>query len=143
MTHRCTLHVEVAGPAELAAVVEAVERLGHRVECPVLDEWSRLRARDELLQEAHALMSGTPWRRSVQLAEQIGKFEGILWPRLRDRETPPEPCSRLRSLLFGARRCGPLPGTARQLHNIATKRNAPCDFREKPLSSAPDLERGI
>lgn len=135
---RVPLHVEVADHAQLAQVVEAVEGLGHPVECPVFDEWSRLRARDELLRAAHGLMSGTPWGRCVELAEEIGKFEGILWPRLRDHEAPPEGCSRLRSLLFRARRLGPLPSTARQLWNIVVKRSGACNFRKKPFSSAPD-----
>lgn len=144
MAHRCTLRVTVADPADLAAIVEAVEGLGHAVECPAFDEWSRLSARDERLREAHGLMSGTNWGRCVQLAAEIHRFEALVWTRWRDRETPPEGCSRLRSLLFRARRCGPLPGTARQLHNInAVKCNGPGDFGEKRFSSAPDLERGI
>jgi hypothetical protein len=140
MTHRCTLHVEVDDPGNLAAIIEAIEGLGHRVECPVFDEWTRRRARDELLREAHGLMSGTPWGRCVQLEAEISRFEAVLWPRWRDRDTPPEGCSMLRSLLFRARQCGPLPATARQLRNIIAKRSGPGDFREKPFSSVPDLE---
>lgn len=52
MAHRCTLRVTVADPADLAAIVEAVEGLGHAVECPAFDEWSQLSARDERLREA-------------------------------------------------------------------------------------------
>ena len=139
MTHRCTLHVTVDDPADLAAIVEAVERLGHRVECSVFDEWTRRRARDEFLREAHGLMSGTPWGKCVALEAEIRKFETLVWPRWR-RETPPEGCSALRRHLFEARRLGPLPSTARHLWNIVMKRSGACDFRKKPFSSAPDPE---
>ena len=128
MTHRCTLHVEIDDPGDLAAVVAAVEGLGHAVECPVFDEWSRLRARDELLREAHAFMSGTPWGKSLRLAAEVQRFDSIIWPRIRGLETPPEG-SKLRALLFRARRLGPLPTTARHLWNIA-KCQGPGDFSE-------------
>lgn len=129
-----TLHVTVADPGDLVAVVAAVERLGHPVECPAFDEQSRRARRDSYLRMAHALMPGpTCWARCCQLEAEISRFEAIQWPRLRDHETPPEPCSRLRRYLFEARRLGPLPTTARHLWNIVAKRNAPGDFKEKPL----------
>lgn len=78
-------------------------------------------------------MSGTPWGRCVVLEREIATFEGILWPRWRDREAPPEPYSELRRRLFEARRLGPLPSTARQILNIATKRDGRGDFGETPL----------
>ena len=54
---RHTLHVE-ADPADLPAVIAAVEAMGHPVECPAFDAWERLRARNELLRQALALMPG-------------------------------------------------------------------------------------
>ena len=135
---RCTLHVTVADAGELAAVIAAVEGLGAAVECPALDGRMRLRERDSFLVQALELMPGTPWGRCVQLESEIRRFEALVWPRWRDRETPPEGCSALRHLLFEARRLGPLPSTARQLWNIAMKRGDPCDFGEKRFSSAPD-----
>jgi hypothetical protein len=136
---RCTLHVTVADAGELTAVIEAIEGLGAAVECPAHDARERLRDRDEFLRAAHALMNGsTPWRRCTELESDIRRFEAVLWPRLRDRETPPEGCSGLRACLFRARRLGPLPTTAKQLWNIIVKRNSPCDFREKRFSSAPE-----
>ena len=138
---RCTLHVTVADAGDLAAVIEAIEALGHHVESPTHDARERLRERDSFLVQAIELMSGsTPWRRCVELESEIRRFESVLWPKLRDHQAPPEPCSRLRSLLFRARRLGVLPGTARHLWNIVMKRSGPGDFKEKSLQSAPDPE---
>ena len=140
MTHRCTLHVTVADPGDLAAVIEAIEGLGAVVECPAYDERERRRSRDDFLVQALELMSGTPWRKCCQLEAEISTFESVVWPRWRDHEAPPEGSSALRSLLFRGRRLGPLPTTARQLWNIAMKRSAPGNFREKPVQSPPDPE---
>ena len=43
MVHRCTLHVEVNSPSDLAAVIEAIEGLGVAVECPAHEARERLR----------------------------------------------------------------------------------------------------
>jgi hypothetical protein len=136
VTHRCTLHIEVDDPGELAAIVRAIEGLGHRVECPVFDEWSRLRQRDEFLREAHGFMSGTTWGKCQQLAVQIGKFED----RWRDCETVPETFGALGRCLFRARGLGALPTTPEQLRNIIAKFKGRCNLVEKPFSSAPDPE---
>jgi len=126
-------------PDALAEALGELERRGYQVECDALDGRLRRQRRDQLLREAHGLMSGTPWGRCVALEREIAQFESILWPRWRDRAAPPEPCSALRRHLFEARRLGPLPTTARQLRNIA-KWNGYGDFREKAFSSAPDPE---
>jgi hypothetical protein len=136
-----TLHVTVADPGELAAVVEAIEALGHPVECPVFDEWSRLARRDSYLRMAHERMPGPhSWNKSVQLAADVLYFESRIWPRWLHLDEPPADCDEVRRFLFRARKLGKLPGTDRHLHSIATKRNAPCDFGDKPFSSAPDPE---
>ena len=141
---RHTLHVTVADPGDLPAVIAAIEALGVPVSCPAHDARQRRRSRDEYLLPAVELMSvGTPWGRCVQLEAEIRRFETVLWPRLRDHQAPPEGCSALRSLLFRARRLGPLPTTAKQLRNITVKCEGPCDFPEQRVSCPPDLERGI
>jgi hypothetical protein len=119
-------------PGDLAAIIEAIKALGHPVECPAHDARERLRARDGFLVQALELMSGTLWARCTALAAEVQRFEAIIWPRIRDHEVPPEG-SKLRSLLFRARRLGPLPGTARQIRNIIAKRGSRGDFTETPL----------
>jgi hypothetical protein len=136
VTQQHTLRV-ACDLADLPEVIAAVERLGHRVECAAFDEWTRRRERDELLLEAVALLPGTPWGRCVALEAEIHRFEGALWPRWSHLDEPPAGSSRLRECLFRARKFGVLP-SARQLRNIIAKRGGPCDFREKPVSSAPD-----
>lgn len=141
---RYTVHVEVANPGGLAAVIAAIEALGHPVECPVFNEWSRLARRDSYLRMAHALMPGPgDWTKSVQLAARVLYFETRIWPRWSHLDEPPAEFSEGDRFLFMARKLGTLPGTDRQLHNIAAKSNPPCDFGEKPVSSAPASERGI
>ena len=130
---RVPLHVTVADAGDLPAVIEAVEGLGHAVECPAFEGRERLKQRDELLREAHGLMTGTPWGRCVQLEAAIARFESTIWCRWRDREAPPEGCSALRSLLFRARQLGPLPSSARQLLNVVAKCGGRGDFGETPL----------
>lgn len=120
-------------PDALGEAIEELERQGFKVECDALAGQMRLRERDGFLVQGLDLMSGTRWGRCTALATEIQKFESIIWPRIRDRETPPEGCSMLRSLLFRARRLGPLPTTARQLRNIIAKCGGRGDFAETPL----------
>lgn len=127
---RHTLHVE-ADPEGLAEVIAEIKRRGYHVECPAFDGRERLKERDELLREAHALMPGPHgWNKSVQLAAEIHDFETRMWPRWSHVDEPPAGCSELRRLLFKARRLSELPQTPRQLYNIV-KRNASCDFSER------------
>jgi hypothetical protein len=142
-----TLRVEdpADDPEALAAgIAELERRCGCAVSCDALDGRLRRQRRDGFLVQAIALMTGgTPWQRCTQLEAAIARFESTIWPQWRDRDTPPEGCSVLRSLLFHARRCGPLPTTARQLRNIIAKRSPGCDFGAEPLQFPPDLERGV
>ena len=127
---RHTLHVE-ADPEGLAEVIAEIKRRGYHVECPAFDGWERLKELDELLREAHALMPGPHgWNKSVQLAAEIHCFESQIWPRWSHLDESPTESTELRRILFRARKLGKLPGTNRHLHNLATKRNAPCDFGE-------------
>lgn len=74
--------------------------------------------RDHNLRAAwHAVEASGPWSRSVRLAAEISRFETDIWPRWRDLDAPPAGASSLRRSLFHARRLGPLPSTARGLHD--------------------------
>lgn len=81
----------------------------------------RTEARDQLLREAHTLMSGPPWHRSIELAREIFDFQSMLWPKWKDRPEPPHDCSRLRGLLFAAQQFGQLPRSDRRIHDICTR----------------------
>lgn len=120
-------------PDKLAEALGELAARGYVIECPALDGQMRRQRRDEYLRQALALLTGTPWGRCAALEKEIAQFESILWPRLRDRETPPEECSALRRHLFEARRLGPLPSTGRQIRNIIAKCADRGDFAEKPL----------
>jgi hypothetical protein len=144
--YRLELVDEAEGDADerMVETIAWLQSRGYKVE-HASDLATRLRRRERdgfLLQALELMSAGTPGGRCVELEAEIRRFEAVLWPRWRDREMPPEGGSALRSCLFRARRLGPLPTTARHLWNIAMKRNSPCDFREKPFSSAPDPERG-
>lgn len=129
---RYTVHVDEAdNPDELAEDLRALDLRGYKVECAALDERLRRGQRDDYLRKACSLLLGT--LRCVALEREICRFEAVLWPRWRDRDTPPEPCSTLRHYLFEARRRGPLPSTARQLLNIIAKSDARGNFGEKRL----------
>jgi hypothetical protein len=95
--------IEADDPDALADAIGALERRGFTVSCPALDERMRLAKRDEFLAQALGLMTGTPWGQCVQLESQIRQFEALVWPKWCDRDTPPEGCSALRSLLFYAK----------------------------------------
>lgn len=76
--------------------------------------------RNNHLREAHTLCDGdTPWKKSCELAKQIDRFRGIIWPRFKDLEDVPEGTSALRTTLFNTFKVGlPVPKTTRQLHDI-------------------------
>jgi hypothetical protein len=130
VTHRYPLHVTVSDPADLAAVVAAIEALGHAVACPAFDQRSRQSRRDSYLRMAHALMPGPhDWTKSVQLAADVLYFETRLWPRYHHLDEPPADFSEVRRFLFMARKLGRLPGSDKQLHTIATETQRPLRFR--------------
>lgn len=120
-------------PDALAEAIEQLELRGFKVECAALAGQMRRRQRDAFLRSACSLLPGTVWTRCVALEKEIARFEAIQWPRLRDHDAPPEPCSTLRRYLFEARRLGPLPTTPRHLWNITMKCSGPGDFKENPL----------
>jgi hypothetical protein len=138
-----TLRVTLADPGDLAAVVAAIEGLGHHVECPSHDARERLRARDVFLVQALDLMNGTPWQKARELAAAIARFETTTWIRWRDHGTPPggsRGISMVQSCLFEARQLGRLPTTPEQLQNIAAKFKGPCNLVEPFSESEPDPE---
>lgn len=83
----------------------------------------RTEARDELLRQAHSMMDGQPWHRSIELAREILDFQSMLWPKWKDRPEPPHDCSRLRGLLFAAQQFGQLPRSERRIHDICAAMN--------------------
>lgn len=76
--------------------------------------------RNNHLREAHTFCDGdTPWKKSCQLAKEIERFRGIIWPRFKELENVPDGTSNLRTSLFNAFNVGlSVPKTARQLHDI-------------------------
>lgn len=75
--------------------------------------------RDEALRQAHALVPGaSPWRRSLALVHEVGRFGAVLWPRWRDLAAPPAGASALRQALFTAFKHGNPPASATGLHGI-------------------------
>ena len=80
-----------------------------------------LRARrDAAIRAAYSLVepNATPWKRSQELAGEIGAFLSRIWPTWRHRAAPPPGASALRSLLFTAARAWPLPSSAVAIHDI-------------------------
>jgi hypothetical protein len=143
MIHRHPLHV-ACDPADLAAVIEAIEALGHHVECPAYDARERLKERNGfLLQALERMPGGTPRKKCRELAAAIARFEGTTWPRWRDHGTPPggsRGISMVESCLFEARQLGRLPTTPEQLWNIVAKFKGRCNLAGEQFSSASDLK---
>ena len=74
--------------------------------------------RNYWLVQAYGLIPGNnPTERCQALATAASRFEAIVWPRWRDRQSPPEDASNLHACLFRARKADLLPGF-RQLFNI-------------------------
>lgn len=81
-----------------------------------------IQRRNQRLCEALSYCDGaTPWRRCLALEREIATFEAIVWPRWRELTAPPPGASALRTALFHARKCHPLPTTARALSGISAK----------------------
>lgn len=76
--------------------------------------------RNNYLREAHTLCEGdTLWKQSCQLAKEIDRFRGIIWPRFQNLEDVPDGTSALRTTLFNAFKLGlPIPKAARRIHDI-------------------------
>ncbi|MFB1487413.1 MULTISPECIES: hypothetical protein [unclassified Thiocapsa] len=75
--------------------------------------------RDRHLVAAHGIIgAASPWRGCLALADEIARFESVIWPRWRDLPEPPPGASLLRAELFAARQFGTLPGTPMQLSRI-------------------------
>jgi hypothetical protein len=78
---------------------------------------------------AHRHCEGvTPWAKSVTLADELGRFQAVIWPSWCDFIEPPAGSSELRNALFHAMRAAgkivtdrggiKMPNTARGLHGI-------------------------
>ncbi|WP_295450597.1 hypothetical protein [uncultured Thiodictyon sp.] len=81
----------------------------------------RRHLRDMALREAHGMMTGpAPWSRSVALADEIARFNSLVWPRVCHLSALPETPkpSKLRATLFAAARWRPLPNSVRAVHDI-------------------------
>lgn len=86
-------------------------------------------ARNYWLVVAHGHCKGLrPWSKSVTLADELARFQTVIWPAWRDMIAPPPGSSELRGALFHALRAAEkittdsnglkLPNTARALHGI-------------------------
>lgn len=99
-------------------------------ERPPLDRWlgldasgHKLALRNHYLIHAWHLTDPvpSPWRRSLILQDEIGRYASASWPRDRDRRSPDPAWGDMRTALFLAHRAAapaPLPATARMIARI-------------------------
>jgi len=103
----------------------------------------RLARRNFYLLQALRLIQGDSRRaRLMGLQKEITRFLSIIWPQWRELSEPPAETSELRSCLFFARRAGVLPGSYRQLVNIANCEIKPIQISHdsSETSIAPEIE---
>ena len=75
--------------------------------------------RDYYLRNAAALLGESGgWKKAKALRRQSALFDGIIWPRWRDREHPPDTASPLQRELFRARKAWRFPSSDMQYSNI-------------------------
>lgn len=78
----------------------------------------RREIRNYWLTQAAGELNGLPWQRAGELEIEIEVFQEMIWPSWEAKDCAPDDSSRLRTFLFNARKCGPLPEGQRQLHDI-------------------------
>ena len=87
----------------------------------VSEQIFEIRRNRHLRRAAAVLPKMSQWRKAVILAEEVSRFEAIIWPSWRLMPGPPEIASKLRRHLFLARRQKAIPTSPRQLHRILTE----------------------